>query len=165
MKKIIICAAIFLSAGMFKEAGAQVRFNVNFNIGSQPVWGPVGYDYVEYYYLPDIESYYYVPTHQFVYLSGSRWVFGIVSPRYRGYNLIPYKVVVNRPNAYRNFMMTGQDMAAIVVIIHNRSFDTATTQGTLVSRVILNTTSIMTGETMIMIEVEDITNMIVKKNN
>ena len=62
MKKIIICVALFVSALFVKDAAAQVRFNVNFNIGSQPVWGPIGYDYVEYYYLPDIEVYYYVPT-------------------------------------------------------------------------------------------------------
>jgi hypothetical protein len=105
MKKIIICTAIFLSAAVFKEADAQVRFNVNFNVNSQPVWGPTGYDHVDYYYLPDIESYYYVPTHQFVYLSGNRWVFSASLPqRYRGYDLYSgYKVVVNRPNAYRYF--------------------------------------------------------------
>ena len=105
MKKLIICAALFLSASFFKDAAAQVRLNVNFNIGSQPVWGPVGYDYAEYYYLPDIETYYYVPTRQFVYLSGDRWVYSYsLPPRYRGYDLYSgYKVVVNRPRAYKYF--------------------------------------------------------------
>lgn len=79
---------------------AQVR--VNINIGSQPQWGPSGYDYVEYYYLPDIETYYYVPTRQFIYLSGGNWVFATSLPaRYRSYNLYTgYKVVVNQPKAY-----------------------------------------------------------------
>jgi hypothetical protein len=105
MKKLVICVALFVSASFVKEAAAQVRVNVNFNIGSQPVWGPTGYDYVEYYYLPDIEAYYYVPTRQFVYLSGSRWIFSYSLPsRYRNYNLYSgYKVVVNRPRAYRYF--------------------------------------------------------------
>jgi len=105
MKKVIVCAALFLSASLIKDAAAQVRFNINFNIGSQPVWGPVGYDYVEYYYLPDIEAYYYVPTRQFVYLSGNRWIHSYsLPPRYRNYNLYSgYKVVVNRPRAYRHF--------------------------------------------------------------
>ena len=105
MKKVIICAALFLSATLFKDASAQLRVNVNFNIGSQPVWGPVGYDYAEYYYLPDIEAYYYVPARQFVYLSGSRWVFSTsLPPRYRNYDLYSgYKVVVNKPRAYRYF--------------------------------------------------------------
>lgn len=102
MKKLILCAAIFLTATFVKNAEAQVRLNVNVNIGAQPVWGPVGYDYVDYYYLPDIETYYYVPTHQFVYFSGGRWVFAAgLPPIYRGYNLYNgYKVVINEPKPY-----------------------------------------------------------------
>ena len=86
----------------FKNADAQVRVNVNVNIGAQPVWGPVGYDYVDYYYLPDIETYYYVPTRQFIYLSNGNWVFAYgLPPMYRGFDLYSgYKVVVNRPRAY-----------------------------------------------------------------
>ena len=110
MKKIIIGLAVAISLASFKDATAQVRFNVNVNIGSQPVWGPVGYDHVDYYYLPDIETYYYVPTHQFVYLSGNRWVFSASLPsRYRNYDLYSgYKVVVNRPDAYRSFYQDRQ---------------------------------------------------------
>jgi hypothetical protein len=105
MKKLIICAALFLSATFFKEASAQLRVNVNFNIGSQPVWGPAGYDYAQYYYLPDIEAYYDVPNRQFIYMSGNRWVFSSSLPsRYRDYDLYSgYKVVVNRPRPYVNF--------------------------------------------------------------
>lgn len=105
MKRIIICAALFLTAAIYKDANAQVRLNVNVNIGSQPVWGPVGYDYVDYYYLPDIESYYYVPRHQFIYLSGGRWIYSSsLPPRYRNYDLYSgYKVVINQPRPYRYF--------------------------------------------------------------
>jgi hypothetical protein len=103
MKKIILCATLFFSVLAFKNARSQV--NVNINIGFQPSWGPVGYDYVGYYYLPDIESYYYVPTHKFVYLSGGNWVFSSSLPaRYRSYDLFTgYKVVVNEPRAYKSF--------------------------------------------------------------
>jgi hypothetical protein len=105
MKKFIISAMLILSLAFVKNATAQVRLNVTINIGSQPSWGPVGYDYVEYYYLPDIQAYYYVPTRQFIYLSGSNWVFSYSLPsRYRTYNLYTgYKVVVNQPNAYHYF--------------------------------------------------------------
>lgn len=105
MKKIILALSFFLSAVAFKNAQAQVRLNVNINIGSQPVWGPVGYDYVDYYYLPDIETYYYVPTHQFIYLSGGNWVFAHgLPPAYRNYNLYSgYKVIINQPRAYQYF--------------------------------------------------------------
>lgn len=86
----------------FRKADAQVRVNVNVNIGSQPVWGPVGYDYAEYYYMPDIEAYYYVPSRQFIYLDGPRWVWArSLPPRYRGYDIYHgYKVVINEPRPY-----------------------------------------------------------------
>ena len=60
---IVSIVALFFSSALF----AQVRVNINFNVDSQPVWGPTGYDYVEYYYLPDIEVYYYVPQHRYYY--------------------------------------------------------------------------------------------------
>ena len=102
MKKIILCTAIFLSVAVINNSSAQIRVSVNVNIGSQPNWGPVGYDYVEYYYLPDIEAYYYVPTRQFIYLSGGNWVFTYSLPaRYGTYDLYSgYKVVINQPKAY-----------------------------------------------------------------
>ena len=105
MKKIFVCLALFIGIAVFKNADAQVRLHVNVNIGSQPVWGPVGYDYAEYYYLPDVECYYYVPTRQFVYLSNGRWIFSYSLPvRYRNYDLYSgYKVVVNEPRAYLHF--------------------------------------------------------------
>jgi len=106
MKKIILATALFTAALItVNKTEAQVRFNLNVNIGSQPVWGPVGYDHVEYYYLPDIEAYYYVPRHQFVYLSGNRWIFSTSLPyRYRNYDLYSgYKVVINEPRPYMHF--------------------------------------------------------------
>lgn len=101
MKKLMI--ALFLVIGMVatKEANAQV--NVNINIGNQPAWGPTGYDYVNFYYLPEINCYYDVMRGQFIYLSGSRWIYTRSLPsRYRSYNLYnTYKVVVNQPRPYR----------------------------------------------------------------
>ena len=102
MKKIIlIIAVIGFTAGMQKTS-AQFRFNLNFNIGNQPEWGPAGYDYAEYYYLPDIDVYYSVPQRQFIYFSNGQWVFGSSLPyRYRSYNLYnSYKVVINEPRPY-----------------------------------------------------------------
>lgn len=78
---------------------------VNININMQPAWGPVEYDYVEYYYLPEYEVYYDVPRQQFVYLDGGRWIFGASLPaRYGVVNYYStYKVVINEPRAYRGF--------------------------------------------------------------
>jgi len=102
MKKILLATALLAGSLVHNSAQAQVRVNVSVNIGSQPTWGPVGYDYVQYYYLPDIDAYYYVPSHQFVYLNAGRWVFAASLPaRYHGYNLYSgYKVVVNEPRPY-----------------------------------------------------------------
>jgi hypothetical protein len=103
MKKTLMGAAILVAGLMSVQSSeAQVRVGININIGDQPRWRAPGYDYVEYYYLPDIETYYYVPQRQFIYLSNGRWVFASSLPyRYRNYDLYAgHKVVINRPNAY-----------------------------------------------------------------
>lgn len=100
MKKLLLLAAIgFIS---FTAAPAKAQVSVSINIGSQPQWGPRGYNHVDYYYLPDVESYYYVPTRQFVYLSGNRWIHARNLPsRYRGYDLYGgRKVIINSPNPW-----------------------------------------------------------------
>ncbi|MGO4771409.1 hypothetical protein ACEN2I_07075 [Flavobacterium sp. W22_SRS_FK3] len=75
----------------------QAQVSVNVNIGTPPVWGPVGYTNMEYYYLPDIQSYYDVRASQFIYFGGGRWVRSSRLPRqYRNYDLYSgYKVVLN----------------------------------------------------------------------
>jgi hypothetical protein len=103
MKRLIVLGMLGVIGWMPYQASAQLSINVN--IGSQPLWGPVGYDYVDNYYLPDIECYYNVPRRQFVYLDGGSWIFSAALPsRYRGYDLYSgYKVVVNSRDPYRNF--------------------------------------------------------------
>nr|WP_294945427.1 hypothetical protein [uncultured Mucilaginibacter sp.] len=95
MKKIVLTTAIFFSALSFQAAKAQISFSIN--IGSQPEWGPVGYDHADYYYMPDIDAYYDVPAHQYVYLENNSWVRRASLPaRYSNYNVYNgYKVVVN----------------------------------------------------------------------
>lgn len=97
---LVLLAAVLLSSA----AEAQVRVNLNFNVDRQPVWGPAGYDYVEFYYLPDIEVYYNVPQRRYYYQQDRRWISGsVLPPRYRGYDLYnSYKVVVNERRPYRN---------------------------------------------------------------
>lgn len=72
------------------------HISVNININSQPAWGPIGYNYVDYYYLPDINVYYIVNSHRFVYFDGRRWITTDYLPsRYRNYDLYGmYKVVL-----------------------------------------------------------------------
>ena len=103
MKKIIIAALFIVSNLLANNINAQER--VKMNITSQPDWGPTGYDYVDYYYLPEIESYYYVPKHQYVYSDNGKWMFSNnLPPAYKAYNVYNGpKVVINQPTPYLNF--------------------------------------------------------------
>lgn len=100
MKKIILTAVLLVSCLMFK-ADAQLRISLGFNIGSQPDWGPVGYDHASYYYMPDVDSYYDVSNHQYIYFQNNVWVRGAALPgRYNFNPYNSYKVVVNERNPW-----------------------------------------------------------------
>lgn len=93
---------------LFFAYSGQAQISVNVNIGSPPLWGPVGYTDVQYYYLPDVEAYYDVPSSMFIYYNGGTWVHRTYLPsRYRNYDLYNgYKVVMTdyRGNTpYTNF--------------------------------------------------------------
>jgi len=100
MKSVMFIAAFVISVFTVNKVHAQV--NVNINIAQQPVWGPTGYDHVDYYYLPDIDIYYNVPKHQYVYLQDNKWVFRKSLPaKYKNYDFYKgYKVVVNEDKPY-----------------------------------------------------------------
>ena len=100
MKKLILVTMLGLASVIALPALAQV--NVSINIGAQPKWGPAGYNHVDYYYMPEIESYYYVPTKKFIYYSGNTWVHTRTLPaRYRNYDLYSGpKYVINSPRPY-----------------------------------------------------------------
>jgi hypothetical protein len=105
MKKTILIVALLMSGFVFQNVSAQIRVSINANIGSQPAWGPTGYERAEYYYLPDIDVYYNVSSRQYVYQNQGRWIFASTLPQqYRYYDLNRgYKVVIkgdSRP--YRN---------------------------------------------------------------
>ncbi len=103
MKKLIV---VFLTGFIaYSAAPAKAQININVNLGSQPEWGPAGYTRADYYYLPDIETYYYVPKRQFIYRENNKWLFMSALPsRYYGYNLnTGYKVVINSPKPYQHY--------------------------------------------------------------
>ena len=99
----VLTAALFLLSAS-GTLHAQIHININFNLDSQPAWGPVGYDYVDYYYLPAIDIYYSVPLHRYYYEYRGRWISSIYLPaRYRDFDLYTsYKVVVNEREPWRN---------------------------------------------------------------
>lgn len=98
--KLIIIGLLFFTAS---STQAQVSVNVNIatpkvniNIGTPPVWGPVGYDDMEYYYLPDIQVYYDIRLAQYIYFGNGKWIRNKHLPSYcRNYDLYNgYKVVL-----------------------------------------------------------------------
>ena len=113
MKKLILLVVLCAVGLMSQPTFAQVSFRANISL--QPLWGPVGYDHVEYYYLPDIEAYYYVPTHQFTYMENGNWVTRpYLSGRYRNYDLYgARKIVINEPRPYlRNSIYHSRYLSA-----------------------------------------------------
>jgi hypothetical protein len=100
MKKLILLLAICAGGLLCETTFAQVTFRVN--ITSQPIWGPVGYDHVDYYYLPDIEAYYSVPRHRYIYMENGGWISRSSLPaRYRNYDVYnSRKIVINESKPY-----------------------------------------------------------------
>ncbi len=64
--------------------------------GMPPQWGPVGYENERFYYLPDIDVYYEIPTSEFIYYSGGAWIRRSCLPwRLRRYDLFSaFKVLM-----------------------------------------------------------------------
>lgn len=100
MKRILL--AVVFGVASLSSINTKAQVSVNINIGSQPQWGPAGYDHVDYYYLPDIDTYYNVSSKQYIYLNNGKWIFNNNLPsRYRNYDLYnSYKVVINSPKPY-----------------------------------------------------------------
>lgn len=99
MKKIIVALALLIGGtSVVAPNTVQAKVNVNINIGTQPLWGPTGYDYARFYYLPEINMYYDVVNSLYYYMNGNRWIGSRALPvRYRNYDLYRgYKVVINQ---------------------------------------------------------------------
>ncbi len=89
----LVAVGLFLLVSSLVQS--QVSVNVNIDL-RPPVWGPVGYSNVEFYYLPDIEVYYDIRASQFIYFHRGRWYRSKYLPApYRSYDLYNgYKVVM-----------------------------------------------------------------------
>lgn len=104
MKKNLLIAFVIGFMSFFADQ-SQAQISVNFNVGQQPLWGPVGYDKANYYYLPDVDTYYSVADRKYIYQNNGKWIFSNALPsRYSGYNLYNgYKVVMNTPKPYLSY--------------------------------------------------------------
>ncbi len=95
-----------IAMALFLASNSSGQVSVNVNVGTPPLWAPVGYSDVRYYYLPDIETYYDIQSSMFIYYEGGLWVHRSYLPgRYRNYDLYNgYKVVVPQyRGAYPNY--------------------------------------------------------------
>jgi hypothetical protein len=76
--KLFIIGLLFITmSSTYAQVSVNVNIgtpNVNVNVGAPPVWGPVGYDNVEYYYLPDIQIYYDIRLSQYIYFGNGNWI-------------------------------------------------------------------------------------------
>ncbi len=101
--KVKFTTLLLVLAACFIYIPAQSQVTVRVNTASQTLWGPVGYSYVDYYYLPEADVFYNVPTGKFMYLDGTRWVSAnSLPPKYNVDLFNTYKVVVNKPKPYLN---------------------------------------------------------------
>lgn len=102
MKKLLLIAVLILG-GLVTPKAADAQIQIRVNIGAQPIWGPVGFEYVEYYYIPEIDVYYHVPTGEFIYYKNGRWIARKTLPSmYRHFDFFRTRVVVI--NEFRPFL-------------------------------------------------------------
>lgn len=91
MKKSLI---LLVSLAFFSTINTNAQVSVNVNLGTAPVWAPAERVETQYYYLPEIDTYYDVPQRKYIYLSNNTWVRSNALPsRHRNYNLKGGKVV------------------------------------------------------------------------
>lgn len=92
MKNLKILFSLLFLLGL-STANAQVSVNVN--VGTPPVWAPATPAGVEYYYLPDVDSYYDIRTTEYVYVTNGRWIRSRSLPvAYRAYRPSPARTIV-----------------------------------------------------------------------
>jgi hypothetical protein len=121
MKRIFL--AVIFGVASLTSISTKAQANLNINIGSQPQWGPTGYDHVDYYYLPDVDAYYNVPAKQYVYLNDGNWVWRNNLPsRYSGYDLYnSYKVVMIPQNLTCHIKHMLRNIVNIKTIKENKA--------------------------------------------
>ncbi|WP_207422603.1 hypothetical protein [Desertivirga brevis] len=105
MKKIIYTALMLCLTLLVGTVNAQEQKRSSGNISDQPLWGPVGYNTVSYYFIPDVKAYYSVAEKKFIFLDKGEWVKSeTLAEVYKDVDLYSvYKVVINRPEPYLNY--------------------------------------------------------------
>src|ERR1700742_1782253 len=123
MKKLAIISAIALSGLLYNTANAQIRIHLGLHFNPRPVYvparvvvqdqpvayaEPANYDGDEdYYYLPDVDSYYSVTDQCYYYNDGGNWVSAAYLPgAYRDFdwrNARRFEVRAPRPFMHNDY--------------------------------------------------------------
>lgn len=98
----VLIGLLFLTTLILKDSQAQSK--AANNISNQPVWGPIGYNYARFYYLPELDMYYDVNQRNYIYQENKQWIYINHLPnRFRNYDLFKgYKVVLNNDHPFQN---------------------------------------------------------------
>ena len=97
---LLISITIFNGCNTYRQGtyGSQTSYE-------NPQWGPSYYNGTRYYYLPDIESYYDMYTHEFVFLNQAQWIYSPYLPSmYSNFDLNNSFIVVVNSNIYQPWM-------------------------------------------------------------
>jgi hypothetical protein len=97
MRKLMLIFSLGLMIGLANVYRAEAQVHVSINIDIQPAWGPSGYHYAEFYYIPELNIYYDVINGLFHYYNRRRWISAPYLPAmYSSYDFYSlYKVVLN----------------------------------------------------------------------
>lgn len=104
MRRLLLATLISLGGLVATTEQTQAQVNVNINIGQQPLWGPVGHDYAQFYYIPQMNVYYDVINALFYFQQGRRWINArVLPPRFGHFDLYNmHKIVMNQHNPFRH---------------------------------------------------------------
>ncbi|MFA7448073.1 MAG: hypothetical protein WCY77_06535 [Weeksellaceae bacterium] len=83
-----------LSFAFFTATQSQAQIAVNVNLGTPPAWAHGNVIATQYYYLPEIDAYYDVPSERFIYIKNGKWVKSKKLPKkYSNYNLKKGRII------------------------------------------------------------------------
>lgn len=110
MKKIkvftVIAATFLLAVFIFTSCGTyNYGTAANQTYYENPQWAPDYYQGTRYYYFPDIECYYDIADHDFIFLNNGQWIYvQSISPFYPSFDLYDSYIVVININVYQPWM-------------------------------------------------------------
>ena len=104
LKNMGITIALALSAAVFSGCDTPLYITGGITY-SNPAWAPPYHPGARYYYMPDIETYYDMADHQYIYLQNGQWMYSQVLPSvYAQYDLYSGFVITLNIGVYQPWM-------------------------------------------------------------